>query len=200
MAIFQMHDGGLNPLLWSQNGSNPQGIPKCSQEDIVASHYTWPFKTVIKHVGQTNMGDGCECKDCTPVAVGDVITIGKIPAGQSLNQVQWDVISPDPTFKFDLEVRKDVDLTVAGTVIHAGLGTAVEDGADFTHTYFSKYAVPCPGKDCYGNATTAGGYDHAMIVMVVKALPTGGQGGCSLKCSPLGSLKFDLKYVVGDLR
>jgi hypothetical protein len=200
MTVFQMHDGGLNPLLWSQGSQNPQGLPKCDQQDVIASHYVIPYKAVIKHVGQTNMGDGCECKDCTPVAVGDVITLIKLPGGQSLNQIQWDVKRADPTFKFDLEIRKDTDLTAPGTVVFAGLGTAIADGADFTPHYYSKYAVPCPGKDCYGVANTAGGYDHAMIVMVVKTLPTGGQGGCSLKCNPLGSLQMDLAAVVGDLR
>lgn len=200
MAVYQLHDGGFNPLLWSQNGQNPQGLPKCDQVDAPASHYSLPYKAILKSINQTEVSGGCECKDCTPLAVGDVVTIGKIPGGSALMHVQWDVLQADKTLELDLEVRKTNSLTTAGTVIATSLGNEVRDGANFTPTYFSKYGVTCPGKDCYGNVTNTGGFDHAMLVLVVKALPTGGTGGCSLKCSVFGNAKMDFGYTVSDLK
>lgn len=201
MAIRQMHEGGLNPFLFNQNGRDPQGLPACSQEQAVVNHNIRSRQLVIKKIGQTDFNNGCECKDCEPLAIGDVVTLGVVPGGSLLTVVEWDVIQPDPTLLFDLEIRRVSTIaTAAATPQEAGLGIAQTDGAEVVNRFFSKYGTPCVGKDCNGKAVTSGGYDHGIIVMVVKALPTGGTGGCSIKCNPFGSLKFDLRYEIFHAR
>lgn len=202
MAIIQLHEGGANPFLYEAYcDPKGQGLPKCDTPTNPTTHNTYPYKHIRKVFNRSDeFVGGCICKDCPPVAVGDVITLGVVPGGTSLKDVQWDVINPDPTFEIDLEVRKVADLNAAGTVLAAGLGGQIEDGAASPNLYFSKYGVPCNGKDCYGDAVTADGFDHGVIVAVVKALPTGAPSGCSVGCAPFGTLQFQLGYIVTDLR
>ena len=200
MTIRQMHEGGLNPFLFNQNGRDPQGLPKCDLELAVVNHNAEARETVIKKIGQTDFNSGCECKDCEPLAIGDVVTLGVVPGGSMLTVVQWDLIQPDPTLLFDLEMRKVATIATAGQPIATGFGPTVIDGAVDVNQFFSKYGTPCVGKDCNGKSVNGKGYDHGIIVMVVKALPTGGTGGCNIKCNPFGSLKFDLRYEVFNAR
>jgi hypothetical protein len=201
MAIIQMHEGGLTPYLYSQDGRNPQGLPDCATEDAVVNHNIPPYQHLIKHFKTAEFNDaGCACKDCPPVAVGDVITLAKVPAGQALTAFKWNVYSPDPTFAYDLELRNTSDLTVAGDALGAVTANAQQDGMAFPNAYRSLYNVPCTGKDCEGAVENYQGRDHGMIVAVVTALPTGGQGGCALKCSPLGSHRAKFHAIITDLR
>jgi hypothetical protein len=204
MSIIQMHEGGRNPFINANNGDAVgQGLPTCNIRRDPTFHNTLPYKHIIKRFNQDDIGGGgCICLDCTPLVVGDVITLGEVAGGTALKDVLWDVFATDPTFQIDLEVRKVSDLSAAGVVLKAGVGAAVEDGMAFPNLYMSKYGVPCAGKDCYGQniVPVPGGFDHGMIVAVVKALPTGAATGCKANCNPLGTLQFNLSYVVTDLR
>lgn len=202
MAVYQFHEGGKDPsILGPQAAEKGQGLPACDAKFTPATHNTLPFKHIKRCIAPDQFSDGCICTDDITLAVGDVLTLGLIPGGQSLTHVQWDVCKADPTFEFDLEIRKVATLATAGTVVKAGLGTAVADGAANPNVYFSKYGVAtCPGKDCYGAAANAAGYDHGALVAVVKALPTGAAAGCNAKKSVFGSAEFCVSYVVTDLR
>lgn len=209
MKIVQYHQGGVNPAVHSQNGQNPQGLPTCDRKTDPAFHNTFPYKHIIRKFNQDDFGGGCICTDKIDLEIDGIITIGVIPAGTTLKDLQWDVIKTDSTFQVDIEVIKasvvvaagvSGSVVPAGAVVKAGLGEAIEDGAASPNTYFSKYAVPCTGKDCYGVAETKGGLDHGLIVLRVKALPTGVGSGCNADKAAFGTLQANFSYVVTDLR
>lgn len=191
MAVIHYHLGGADPKLWSRNGLHPQGLAKCDEQRNLASHFATPNLLIGRSVPGESMEGGCACRDCEPLVVGDVITLIELPAGTLAQTIAYDVSNPDATFRFDLEVRNITDLTVAGTVVEAGLGGAKKDGAEAVNIYSSKYAeAGCKGRDCLGATTTYDGLDHQMLVMVVKALATPA-AGCNPGCNPVGALKFD---------
>lgn len=202
MAVYQFHEGGKDPsILGPQSAAKGQGLPACDTSITPAVYNTLPWKHIKRCIMPDQFSDGCICTDDLTLAVGDVLTLGIIPGGSTLAHVQWDVCKADPTFEFDLEIRKVANLTAAGTVVEAGLGKVVADGAENPNVYFSKYGVAtCPGKDCYGNANNAAGFDHGALVAVVKALPTGAAAGCNAKKSVFGSAEFCVSYIVSDLR
>jgi hypothetical protein len=204
MSIIQNHSGGSNPWINANNGAAVgQGLPTCDRRRDPTIHNNYPYKLLINRFNQDELGGGgCICIDCTPLVVGDVITLIELGGGKSLREVQWDVKQADPTFSFDLEIRKVSDLNAAGVVVQAGLGTAVTDGAEALDLYFSKYGVPCAGKDCYGRdiVPVPGGFDHAMLVAVVKALPTGSATGCKASCAPMGTTQMDVFAAVSDFK
>lgn len=200
MAIRYFHEG--NPLTNTLGQKSPRVLASCDQELFVNNHNIPTYQSVRVKLGQDDFGDGCVCDDDTPLAIGDVLTLGQIPAGQAIKDVLWHVSKADPTLELTLEVRKNATAaTVAGTSVATSLGNEVRDGFASPNQYFSHYGVAsCAGKDCYGTATTSAGKDHGVLVAVVTALPTGVAGGCSTKAALFGTAQINIAYVVTDLR
>lgn len=202
MALIFLHDGSINPsTTYVGQPTGALSLPKCDDDFQPNMHSTWPYKHIRKVI-KAKAAECCSVQNAA-LAIDDVVTLALVPAGSSAVHLQWDITSGDPTLQFDLELRKAATPLVAGVAVPSstGLGEKREDNAVALNTYFSKYGTPCAGKDCFdGSATTTDGKDHGVLVMVIKALPTGVSGGCATSLSRFGTFEGVFDLVVTDLR
>jgi hypothetical protein len=210
MAIIYKQNGGLNPVPFVGQKSGQASVFGCDQDFQTNMHSTYPYKHNRVSIGKEDFGDGCVCTTDEVLAVGDIVVLAEIPAGQMLKDVKYRVGSVDPTFQFDLEVRTSASLATPATVdlvLASGLGNApaagltAEDGLVQVNRFFSEFGVvACPGKDCYGGVTTGPGRQHGVLTMRVTALPTGLPVTCSTGLKQFGAFQADFDLVVTDLR
>ena len=213
MTVFYKQYGGLNVTPFVGQASGQQSVFGCGQDFQTNMHSTTPFKHNRASIGNEDFGDGCICPTDQVLAVGDIVVLAEIPAGQELTKVKYRVGAVDPTFQFNLEVRSSASIAtpalqaVVDQVLVTGLGNApgvgltAEDGMIQVNRYFSEFGLAaCAGKDCYGDATTGPGRDHGVLVMRVTALPTGVAAGCQTVAKQFGTFKADFDLVVTDLR
>lgn len=204
MAVIYKQNGGLNGTSFVGQKSGPASVFGCGDDFQTNMHSTYPYKHNRVSIGSDDFGDGCVCTTDAVLAVGDVIVLAEVPAGQMLKAVKFRIGALDPTLQFDLEVRSSASLATpatVGTVIAAGLGEAVQDGMVEVNRYFSEFGVAlCPSKDCYGTAVTGPGRDHGVLTMRITALPTGVPPACATVLAQFGTLKAAFDLVVTDLR
>lgn len=204
MAIIYKQNGGLNPVPFVGQKSGQSSVFGCDQDFQTNMHSTYPYKHNRVSIGNTDFGDGCVCTTDEVLAIGDVVVLAEIPAGQMLKEVKYRIGAIDPTLQFDLEVRTSESLTtpaVVDTVIAAGLGELVQDGIVTANRFFSEFGrLLCPGKDCYGTATTGPGRQHGVLTMRITALPTGVPPACATVLKQFGTFQGTFDLVVTDLR
>lgn len=205
MAIIYKQNGGLNPVPFVGQKSGQASVFGCNEDFQTNMHSTYPYKHNRVSIGADDFGDGCICPTEDVLAVGDVVVLAEIPAGQTLKDVKWRIAASDPTFRFDLDVRKSAAILVADATapLAIGAGGTVSDGFVSPNQFFSEFGLAaCPGKDCYGETITPppAGRDHGVLVMVVTAVPTGVPPSCSTVLKQFGTFKATFDLVVTDLR